>query len=291
MSLAEDFLARVHPDARAAVAGVPSLADVLESHWSRAASRHAGLAIDRGAFLEHLAEKVSSASDAVRALLDADAPSLALALACAKGDGQALQIFDEQYLQGALEPVLARLGAKGAEVDELLQTLRLKLLVAPGGGRAGIGDYSGRGALEGWLRVIAVREVIKARQRQQREVPLEDDHLMSIAFPAGEPEIFHVKAQWAGEFRRAFKDALKSLSPRDRTVLRYNVIDGLSIDEIGRLYNVHRASAARWLVKARESLLWKTREHLKERLEVSDEELDSILRAIESQLDASLASA
>jgi RNA polymerase sigma-70 factor (ECF subfamily) len=96
--------------------------------------------------------------------------------------------------------------------------------------------------------------------------------------------------EYASEFRTAFKETLHRLDSRERTVLRYSALDGLSIDEIARLYSVHRSSAARWLVKARTDLLEGTRSRLMTKLDVTPEELDSILRLIQSQLDASLGS-
>jgi DNA-directed RNA polymerase specialized sigma24 family protein len=38
--------------------------------------------------------------------------------------------------------------------------------------------------------------------------------------------------------------AMDAMPPLERAVLRYQVVDGLSIDEIGALYDVHRATAA-----------------------------------------------
>lgn len=71
-------------------------------------------------------------------------------------------------------------------------------------------------------------------------------------------------------------------------MLRYNVLKGLNIAEIGAIYQVHRATVARWIAHARELLLQSTRERLTQRLHAADHELDSILRLIESQMDVSL---
>jgi RNA polymerase sigma-70 factor (ECF subfamily) len=219
-----------------------------------------------------------------------DTHALALAKECADGVPHALEEFEQRCMGGALDRVLMRLGAAPAEVDELKQRVRLKLLVAEPDRRARITDYTGRGPLEGWVRVIAVRELLDLRKREKNEIPMEEDAIIAIALPSVDPELEHVKQRYAAEFRTAFKETLRELEARDRTVLRYNALDGLSIDEIGRLYGVHRASAARWLVKARTALLEGTRARLMTRLDVSPEELDSILRLIQSELDASLGS-
>jgi RNA polymerase sigma-70 factor (ECF subfamily) len=81
---------------------------------------------------------------------------------------------------------------------------------------------------------------------------------------------------------------LGRLSDRQRTILRQQLLDGLSIDEIGALYRIHRATAARWLEQARQQVLENTRALLLERLQVRPQELDSIIRLIRSRLEVSL---
>jgi RNA polymerase sigma-70 factor (ECF subfamily) len=62
----------------------------------------------------------------------------------------------------------------------------------------------------------------------------------------------------------------------------------LSISDIGAIYQVHRATAARWLSKARATLIDLTKEQLAILLSVEPGETDSILRLVQSQLDVSL---
>ena len=92
------------------------------------------------------------------------------------------------------------------------------------------------------------------------------------------------------EFRDAFQEAAASLEPRERTLLRYSVVDGLTVDDLGRLFQVHRASAARWVADARDKLTSRTRSSLARRLGVRVRDQESILRLVQSQLDLSLRS-
>ena len=71
-------------------------------------------------------------------------------------------------------------------------------------------------------------------------------------------------------------------------LLRYQLIDGLTIDEIGALSRVHRATAARWLATIRDGLVERTRELLGEALGVDSVEAASIVRMVQSQLDVSV---
>ena len=88
--------------------------------------------------------------------------------------------------------------------------------------------------------------------------------------------------------KRAFDVALRSLPAREQTLLRQHVIDGLTIDQLGALYHVHRATAARSLERARQAILAATREQMMGKLRVRSSELDSILRLIRSKLEVSL---
>jgi hypothetical protein len=97
-----------------------------------------------------------------------------------------------------------------------------------------------------------------------------------------------MKRQYGPAFKAAFAAAFSALAPRQRTLLRQQVLDGLTIDELGALYRVHRATAARWLERAREALLSGTRTALERELKVSATECESIMRLAQSQLHVSI---
>ena len=67
--------------------------------------------------------------------------------------------------------------------------------------------------------------------------------------------------------------------------MRHQLLDGLSATQVADLYNVHRATAKRWLASARVRLLELTREAMRERLRIDTHELDSVLRMVESRLE------
>ena len=71
-------------------------------------------------------------------------------------------------------------------------------------------------------------------------------------------------------------------------MLRSQTIDGLSIDQIGALYQVHRATAARWVQQAKSSLLDALREELAKRLGESHDACDSVVALVRSRIDLSL---
>ena len=76
--------------------------------------------------------------------------------------------------------------------------------------------------------------------------------------------------------------------PPDRLLLRIHFIDGLTIDEIGAMHDIHRATAARRIQKARERLAKLTKEKLRVRLGIDRWEADSVIRLVRSRLDFSV---
>jgi RNA polymerase sigma-70 factor (ECF subfamily) len=62
----------------------------------------------------------------------------------------------------------------------------------------------------------------------------------------------------------------------------------LTIDQLAALYQVNRATTARWVAGARLSVVTKTRNHLVEQFGLDVAEVDSIIRLVRSQLDVSV---
>jgi RNA polymerase sigma-70 factor (ECF subfamily) len=253
-----------------------------------AAARAAWPSVDEPTerFVRYLAERAPRAASPVASLRAMRTADLYLASACARADPAALKAYDDGFsrdVRGALASL--RLGA--AEIDDLAQTLVARFFVGLDGSRPKILDYGGRGKLRSWVRTAATRAGLDYIEARRPEVPLEDD-LFDHVPSTGDPELDHLKRCYRAEFRRAFEQALASLLPREQTLLAQSFVDELSIDQIGRLHGVHRATAARWVVKAREALLAGTRANLRALLDVDRFQIDSIMRLIASQLEASL---
>jgi RNA polymerase sigma-70 factor (ECF subfamily) len=198
---------------------------------------------------------------------------LYLACALASGNAAALRAFDEMLA--------------AVQDEEVRQLVRHKLLVAEPGKAPKIADYGGRGSLKTWLRIVATRTALDLGAAKGREVPVEEGTLEYVIGAGEDPELDYLKERYRKEFRAAFADAFAALDPRDRSLLRYAFGRGLSIDVIGTLYGVHRATAARWVVTAHEDLKKKLRQTMMTRLDVKPDEYASILRLIESRIEVS----
>jgi RNA polymerase sigma-70 factor (ECF subfamily) len=105
---------------------------------------------------------------------------------------------------------------------------------------------------------------------------------------ARNPEVQLLKSRYAAEYQSALEEAWRALSIRERTILRLHYVDERSIDEIGRSYRVHRATAARWLVNARERMRERMLALLATRLRLTQSEFHSIARLVGQYLHVSL---
>jgi RNA polymerase sigma-70 factor (ECF subfamily) len=138
-----------------------------------------------------------------------------------------------------------------------------------------------------WLQAAAVREALSL-SRAQHESPTEDAELADAAGAGQDPELDFIKERHRADFNVAFKEAFSSLDLRERTLLRMQYLDGLSIDSLATMHGVHRSTVARWQVSAREALLKATRSSLMAHLRLSREEFDSLMGLIQSRLGPSL---
>lgn len=223
--------------------------------------------------------------DIAAALATAPIADLAIAGAC---------FAQEPTAHAAFDTVLTEVDAAGAAtrspkdlVEEVKQILRVQLLVARDDRPAGIGGYRGKGPLRGWVRITATRELIRHKKKRDRETSVDRD-LDDALGAGGDPVLDQLKADYRAQFATALREAIAALSAEDRTLLRQQIVDQLSIDELGAAYGVHRATAARWINRARGALVAATRDRLAANLRLPVDEIDSVIRLVQSRLDASV---
>jgi RNA polymerase sigma-70 factor, ECF subfamily len=244
---------------------------------------------DDGDVVEELAAHMGPVDgDLTEALASLHAADLYLACACARGVVPALLKLEKHFVSQV--PVwVARIDRSPAFADDVCQKLRESLLIGDAHRKPRIASYTGRGALAGWLRVVAIRTALNVRRagRAGRGAGA-PAALDAVGAGAPDPELDYLKAKYKEEFRDAFVGALARLSAEQRGALRFHYLDGLSLEDTAAACRVHRATAARWLAGARANILADTRKLLAERLRMSGEELESVFRLVESQLEVSM---
>jgi RNA polymerase sigma-70 factor (ECF subfamily) len=285
---AAELLARMPaPDRMAGVAAADIEARLVELG---AAGRAAwpGVALAELDFVRHLAERLDGEGAGLALLAPIRGDELFLACACVRGLPRALDAFERRYLQPA-RAYLARF-ATGAALDDLLQDVRAKLFVATSSRPARIAEYAGRGSLEGWLRVVAVRVAVDSAEKGKRLRNLTDDEQAAdlTVLGAADPELSYIRSQHKADFAAAFREAMATLTGEERTLLRLYLVDKLNIAEIGTLTHIHRATVARHIARCRERVLEETRTRLRARLGCTDSEVESMIGLLNSQLDVSL---
>ncbi len=255
----------------------------LAAGYEDARDAYPDVELDEVLYGEYAVKRAKAAAD-VEALCLAD---LYLAGACAAGVAHAVDSLVRGPLH-AVTALLIRSGEPEAEVNDAAQALLAKLTVgASGGGR--IVQYDGRGNLRAWLRVAASRELLMLRRGKRREsTPLDGRDAIAVVDPGSDPELAHLQRLYKDEFKAAFEEAFAALPPRERTLLRQQVIDRLTVLELAALHNVHRATVLRWLAATREALFESTGAALERRLSLKPEELRSLYRLVRSQLDVSV---
>ncbi|HEU0035968.1 MAG TPA: sigma-70 family RNA polymerase sigma factor [Kofleriaceae bacterium] len=242
---------------------------------------HPAFVVDRDAFAAHVAQVVERTGGVPSTLALED---LYLAFAAAHGDRAAVAELERDVLPVA-EPALRVFGADREMVTECLQRVRERVLVGPD--RPRLLDYRGQGRLRAWIRVVAVREALMMHRDRKREIGLGDALLASVPDPSDDPELVYLRGEVRDDLPAALETAIKSLAPRERTVLRYSLLDGLSLDEIGAIYQVNKSTVSRWLAAVREKLWRETRAALVERLGDS-QDVTSLVRGLQHGLALSL---
>jgi RNA polymerase sigma-70 factor (ECF subfamily) len=260
-------------------ARVEDIVDGVARAWERARAAHSALGIGEVELMTFAGQRMGPDDLEQRHVED-----LYLACACARGDRTALATLERETL-----PAVAR-GLSGLATSddgrrEIVQMLREQMLV---GAEPGIAGYDGRAPLVVWLRVCAVRMGMRVAQRERRAEILDDDQLDQLAPGVPDPALAFMQQQYGAQFRSAFREAVASLIPRERNLLRHAVLDALGIDQIAAIYHVHRATAARQVKQAREKLVAATPERMRVALKIGETELDSIFRVLVSMADVTL---
>ena len=222
------------------------------------------------------------------------AGDLYLASACVRGVDGALDRFERVYGE-EIARIARRFERPGLQADDLIELLRAKLFTMPGGGGASSGrpriaTYTGQGFLQNWVRVTATRTFIDYGRTHDEplEVPMRNELVAVLPEPKGDPELQLLKREHMTHFKASFAEAVAALDSADRLLLKQHLVERLTIDQLGALYHLHRASAARRIAKARDALLVATRIALARRLGVPPERVASVLELIASRLEASI---
>ena len=265
----------------------PDVGAKLVALCQRARLAHPTIAVEDRAFVAAIAAHAPAVE--LAAYLERCRPGdLVLALAASRGQAVAIEELERTF-RTALDSTCRRFASAAHSADDLKQILRTKLFVAEPDKAPKIADYAGQGYLENWLRVTAVRIFLDLAKRKDRarEGRATDDDVLALPDPR-DLALDVVKAEYRTAVAAAMHDAAKRLEPGDRHLLRQHFVGGLSIDQLGAVLGIHRATAARRIARAREHLVAATRAELARRLQLDPAELDDVIGLVMSRLDVSI---
>ena len=261
-----------------------STSALLEEQLRAAREAWPDVGVEPARFASELGRRLALAQGAQLSAIKA--ADVYAAIACVDGNAVAIERV-RQLLAKEVELASSKTTASRDQLAEVTANLSHVLFVDEPARPAALRDYSGRGDLKSYLRVTAMRALVRVVNRGRREVGF-DDELLDRIVPASDPELSILREQYREVVDDAMRAALRTLDDRGRALLRYAFVDGWNVDRVGQLYNVHRATAARWIAAVREQLGTQIRVELAAKLRVAVEEVDSIVRLVQSRIDVSL---
>ena len=188
----------------------------------------------------------------------------------------------ERRHRGTIDKVVARF--RDQQPDELRQRLRVRLFVRGPSAAPRLADYSGFGFLQNWLKVTALRafvDVTRSEAPKRNAVELDDLLADDKTSPTGAV----ARAQLQQVVKVAFAAAVAELSPRERIFLRHTLIDHHTLDQVAASYAVHRATVARVLSQAKESIMTAMRTTL---TNANEPDINHVLTLLSGNIDLSL---
>ena len=208
---------------------------------------------------------------------------LFLVCACALGRPDAMGALEKSVL-AQVPGWVARIDPSPDFGDDVAQAVRELLLT---GDRPRLWTYAGKGSLEGWVRVTAVRLALKLKARQRPTVPDASAAVQLTPDLGTQVE----KAQVRAEVEQAMELVLASLDTEERAWLKLYYLDGLSLEKVASLFGVHTSTISRRIAALESHVLSSLRERLQHQLRLPRAEVESLIRFVRSQLEVSLGQA
>lgn len=201
---------------------------------------------------------------------------LALARACAAGAEIAWEIFLTRYREKLYDAARA-ITREDVSAHDLADSLYADLY---GMGREGkrtskLLYYSGRGSLEGFLRVTLAQEHVNNIRRQHKTVSLDEKLEAGEQFRAANPP---PDQGVDPRLSQSADEALASLSPEEGFILASYHLDGRTLAEIAKMLGVHESTISRRLEKITSTVQKKILAGLKRR-GMNAEQAEEALRA------------
>jgi RNA polymerase sigma-70 factor (ECF subfamily) len=268
-----------------APADLESVGQTLAALCARGRAAHPEVAVEDEVFAAHLGRCGAAVEGAGAA--DVHAEDLFLCCAGLLGEAAAVHALRGRY-RAVLATYVRPIEAAPAFLDEVEQRLWDSVLVGSASAAPKLQSYSGKGPLAAWVGVAAQRIALMIRRSEAAEKRALDNVAVEARLIGADPELAFVKDHLREPFQRAIEEAFKTLDDRQRMIYSLHLVDGLTIERIGVMYGVRHSTVSRWMASARAAIVAEAQRLLREEMDVSAEEFDSLARLLASQLDLSI---
>ena len=282
---------------------------ITEEQWRKAAAEYSGIELTLDAFetkvfrvLKKALSQISEAACAetterelIHLVSQLHWQELYLTTACALGDAAAWDFFHSLFKGTVMKTALrcASNTSEGNEMaDSFLSDLFLPSQPGPTEGEKKIGQYSGIGSLEGWIKVVISRQSIDRIRSQKRQVSIDDlpveptstglsDRADSIILEQDQQRALRMVSAGLNE-------ALRRLDPQQKMVLQLYYLQKVTLKEIGALLKVHESTVSRTLDRLKTQLLASVSDHLQKNFKVKKAEVRHLIGLARSHIELDL---
>jgi RNA polymerase sigma-70 factor (ECF subfamily) len=292
--MSDAFLANLSEPGRREWQALADLEGRLAIAVNTARLAHEEVTLPVEQFMAYLAHKWPTGEDPERLSALLNLPDLYLVAACIYGCSAALARFDA-LLRSHVPRYLGYLRQGNDFVGEVEQTLRVKLLAAADGEDCKLADYSGRGALQMWLRAAAIRTALNHLDRAEVRKRVSDaDEAILDALPSGgselgrSPELTAMKSDVKPVVKAALQAALQALDRDQRTLVRLYYVEEMRMERLAELLRVNKSTVSRRIADAREAIHCHIIRYVSRELKLQPTEVESLVNLVISQLELSL---
>jgi RNA polymerase sigma-70 factor (ECF subfamily) len=193
------------------------------------------------------------------------ADDLCLILACEKSDESAWNDLVSGF-DGTVRSAARKIASGGTEAEDLASSIWAELYglkaTEKGVRKSKLAYYSGRGSLGGWLRAVVSQLAVDEFRKQSKYVQIEEDReFENLANEvsensdhpgrgnSGSPEDLLTEKRTEADVSDALENAIRTLEPEDRLILKLYYFDGLKLKQIADTFGYHEATASRKLVR------------------------------------------
>ncbi len=208
---------------------------------------------------------------------------LFLAIACAQDDRVAWEHFADDYVP-LLQHFAAQACGNPSEAEDLAQEITTKLLKE----KKRMAGYNGRGSLAGWLRVAVSHAAIDRFRRMNRYTSLESlqESGTEVAFtnPETADQDEALDSRWGRVISKIAEERLRKLTARDRLLLCLYYLRGVTLQDIGRQFGIHEATASRRLDRLRRDIRKDIEKELRKKHRLRSSEIQSLWKLVSPRL-------